>query len=129
MMTSAGTEATAPAGAGAPANSPDVLARLRDWETKAEEVGRETVEARLDAWRARIEALRIQVHLAGLDARDQGAPTIARLETRLDHAADRLRELAMESRDVWVALAETFESARGELVAGERLVSERVKKQ
>lgn len=107
-------------------DSPDLLARLRDWEAKAEAAGRETVEARLDAWRARIEALRIQVHLAGLDADSEAAAPLRRLDARLDHARDRLRELTQESNDVWTVLGEAYRSAREELAAGERLIAERV---
>ena len=105
---------------------PDVLAHLENWEAKADAVGRETVEARLDAWQARIEALRIQAHLAGLDARDEVAAPLARVEARVEHARDRLRELARESADVWTVLVEAYTSARDELAAAGRLVEERV---
>ncbi len=105
---------------------PDVLEHLRNWETKTEGVGRETLEARLDAWQARIQALRIQAHLAGLDARDQAAAPLARMEARLDHSRDRLRELARESADVWTVLVEAYESTRDELAAASSLVQERV---
>lgn len=125
MTTHSAPETSASARQGPPAG-PDVLARLRDWEAKAEHAGRETVEARLDAWQARVETLRLQVHLAGLDARDDAAAPLARLEARLDHARDRLRELARESSDVWTVLAEAYESAREELATGERLVAEPV---
>lgn len=104
----------------------DVFAHLQSWEAKAERVGREATQARLDAWRARVEELRIRAHLAGLDARDEAAAPIARLEARLDRARDRLRELALESDDVWTALATAYASAREELAAGARLVEERV---
>lgn len=104
----------------------DVLAHLRNWETKTEAVGRETLEARLDAWQARIQALRIQTHLAGLDARDEAVAPLARIEVRLDHSRDRLRELARESADVWTVLIEAYESTRDELAAATRLIEERV---
>jgi hypothetical protein len=105
---------------------PDVLARLEKWEAKADAVGRETVEARLDAWQARIEALRIQAHLAGLDARDEAAAPLARVEARVEHARDRLRELAQESADVWTVLVAAYASARDELVTAGQLVEQRL---
>lgn len=103
--------------------TPDVLGRLRHWEERTEAVGRETVEARLDAWHARIEALRVQTHLAGMDARAADAP-LARVEAKFDQARDRLRELELLTRDVWTVLAETYESVRAEVAAGEHLIAE-----
>lgn len=104
----------------------DVLARLRSWEQHAEEVGRETVEARLDAWQARLDALRVQAHLGELDARDRVDPVVERLEERLDAARSRLQALRLEARDVWTALEEAYASARAELAAGRELARERI---
>lgn len=75
----------------------DTLAHLERREAEAERLGRETVQARLDAWRARIEELRIKAHLAGLDARDEASAPIARLDARFERARDRLHELAREA--------------------------------
>jgi hypothetical protein len=104
----------------------DVFAHLQSWEDKAARVGMDATRARLDAWRARIEELRIRSHLAGLDARDEAAAPIARLEARFDRARDRLRELELETDDVWTALTAAYASARDELEAGVRLIGERV---
>lgn len=104
---------------------PDLLAHLRRWEEKADAMGRETVEARLDAWQARIEALRIQTHMARLDARNDGVAPLARVEARLEHAREQLRELGRETSDVWTVLVEAYESARAELAAASLLVEER----
>jgi hypothetical protein len=106
--------------------SHDVLARLLGWERHAEEVGRETVEARLDAWQARIDALRVRAHLGQLDLTDGITPVVDRLDQRLDGARARMRALALEARDVWTALDEAYASARDELAAGEQLARERV---
>ncbi len=102
----------------------DVLAHLQQWEVEAERVGREATQARLAAWRARVEELRVKAHLAGLEARDEAS--IARLEARLDRARDRLHELAREADDVWTVLATAYESARDEIAAGAQLVEARV---
>ena len=104
----------------------DVLAHLRRWEARAARIGREATQARLDAWRAWIEQLRVQARLAGLDARDELGAPIGRLEARMDHARDRLHELERETDDVWTVVAAAFESARDELAAGARLVEARV---
>lgn len=104
----------------------DVLARLRGWEHHAEEVGRETVEARLDAWQARVDALRVRAHLGGLELQDRAGPVADRLDQRLDSARTRLRALALEARDVWTALEEAYASARDELAAGGELARERI---
>jgi hypothetical protein len=82
------------------------------------------IEARLDAWSARIEELRVHVHLAGMDARRDTEIPLARLEAKLDQARDRLRELARQSQDVWTVLHETYESVRAEIVAGEQVIAE-----
>jgi hypothetical protein len=106
--------------------SHDVLARLRGWERHAEEVGRETVEARLDAWQARIDALRVRAHLGRLDGGDRANAVVDRLDDRLDAARGRLQELTLAARDVWTALDEAYASARDELRAGEELARERI---
>jgi hypothetical protein len=111
-------------GPGPSSDAPDVLARLRNWEAKTASVGRETVHARLDVWQARIDALRIQAHLAGLDSRD--AAPLARMAAKMDDARQRLQELAQESEDVWTVLFEGYESARAELASAAELVEERV---
>jgi hypothetical protein len=103
-----------------------VATDTRRGEKKAEALAQDTVAARLDAWHARIQALRVQAHLAGLDARDDAALPLGRLEARLDHARDRLRQLTRESADVWTVLLEAYESTRDELVAAARLVEERL---
>ncbi len=103
---------------------PEVLGRLHRWEERSEAIAREAVEARLDAWNARVQALRVQVHLAGMDARtDAGAP-LTRIEAKLDQARDRIRELELQTRDVWTVLAETYDSVRAEIAAGEHLIGE-----
>ncbi|MGZ4734646.1 MAG: sll1863 family stress response protein [Acidimicrobiia bacterium] len=104
----------------------EMSGHLREWEAKAEHAGREATQARLDAWRARIDELRVQAHLAGLDASDELAAPVARLELRLDHARDRLRQLARETDDVWTALSTAYASARDELRAGAQLIEERI---
>lgn len=78
MTTGTEPETTDSAYSDPTADSRDVLARLRAWEANAEKAGRETIEARVDAWQARIDALRIQVHLARMDARDEAALSLAR---------------------------------------------------
>lgn len=100
----------------------DVRAHLERLEVKAAQAGREATQARLDAWRARIEQLRVQAHLAGLDARDDLIAPIERLDARMDHVRDRLHDLAHEADDAWNVLAATYESVRDELTAGARLV-------
>ncbi|MGZ8805090.1 MAG: sll1863 family stress response protein [Microbacterium sp.] len=103
-----------------------LLVDTRRGEEQAEALAQVAVAARLDAWHARIQALRVQAHLAGLDARDDAALPLGRIEARLDHARDRLRQLARESADVWTVLLEAYESTRDELAAAAKLVEERV---
>jgi uncharacterized protein YPO0396 len=122
MLTPAEILLDVPADVTAVADSP--LERLRHWEERSEFVRRETVEARLDAWSARIQALRVQVHLAGMDAQDSAAAPLARVEAKFDHARERIRELEQLTRDVWTVLAETYESVRAEVAAGEHLIAE-----
>jgi len=95
----------------------DVFEHLQSCEDKAARVAREAAVARLDAWRARVEVLRVQSHRAGLDVDGEAAAPIARLEARLDRARDRLRELALATDDVWTALTAAYESARRDLGA------------
>ena len=103
-----------------------LLDRIAEWERRAAATGRETVDARVDAGRARIETLRMQAHLAGMDSRDKGELVFSDLETRLADTRARLVELADEASDVWTVFSEAFESARNELVAGEELLEDRV---
>jgi hypothetical protein len=103
-----------------------LLDRIGEWEHRAESVGRESVDARVNAGRARIETLRMQVHLAAMDGRDGSEMVVKRLETGLADTRERLLELAQEATDVWTVFSEAIESARAELGAGEELIEDRL---
>jgi hypothetical protein len=101
-------------------------ADVREAEELLVELGRETVQATLDAWRARIDNLRIQVELGRMEVDDEVTTSIGSAESVWATARDRLNAASLEASDVRVALTEGLRAARADLQAAVDLAQERI---
>jgi len=99
---------------------------VREFEELLVELGRETVRATLDAWRARIDNLRLQVDLGRMEADDEVTASIGSAESVWATARDRLTAASLEASDVRVALSEGLQAARADLQAAVDLAQERI---
>ncbi len=101
-------------------------ADVREAEELLVELGRETVQATLDAWRARIDNLRLQVELGRMEVDDEVTESIGGAESSWATARDRLTAASLEVSDIRVALAEGLRAARADLQAAVDLAQERI---
>lgn len=90
------------------------------------QLGRETVEATLEAWRARVDNLRVQARLGRMDAHDDVEASIEEAETTLGAVRRRLGALLDEADDVRGALVEGLRSARSDLSSAVEMAEERI---
>jgi hypothetical protein len=104
----------------------EVKQEVRELRGLLVQFGRETVEATLEAWRARVDNLRVQASLGRMDAHDDVEASIEQAETTLGTARRRLDALLDEADDVRGALAEGLRSARSDLSAAVELAEERI---
>jgi hypothetical protein len=99
---------------------------VRDFEEQLVALGRETVRATLEAWRARIDNLRLQAELGRMDADDEVSAAIGSADSVWATTHDRLLVASEEASDVRAALAEGMRSARADLQAAVDLAQERI---
>ncbi len=101
-------------------------ADVREAEELLVDLGRETVQATLDVWRARIDNLRLQVELGRMEVDDEVTESIGGAESSWATARDRLTAASLEVSDIRVALAEGLRAARADLQAAVDLAQERI---
>ena len=101
-------------------------ADVRETEELLVELGRETVQATLDAWRARIDNLRLQVELGRMEIDDEVTESIGGAESSWATARDRLTAASLEVSDIRIALTEGLRAARADLQAAVDLAQERI---
>ncbi|MGZ6886161.1 MAG: hypothetical protein ACXVJA_08110 [Acidimicrobiia bacterium] len=104
----------------------EVRAEVRELRELLVQLGRETVEAFLDTWRARIENLRVQADLARMDARDEVDASIDESDSRLRSARTQLASALHEADDVRSVLVDGLGAARSDLQAAVTLAEERI---
>lgn len=100
--------------------------KVRELEDLIVQLGRETTDAILEAWKARIDALRVQADLGRMEMRDETAGSVDAAEAAWHTARARLDALSDEASDVGTALIEGMRSARSELRAAVGLAQERI---
>ncbi len=66
----------------------------------------DTVDEELDAWRARIDELRVQARLARMDSGDELEPVIEAMQRRSSELEGRLVELREASEETWRSIRE-----------------------
>ncbi len=104
----------------------ELKAKVRELEHLVVELGRETVDATIEAGRARIDVLRVQADLGRMDVRDEANEQFSDVEDVLKAVRQRFNALTGESADVGAALLEGLRSARSDLRAAVELAQERV---
>jgi len=104
----------------------EVKAEVRELRVLLVQLGRETVEALLDAWRARLDNLRVQVDLAEMDGRDEVDHAVRRADETLRAVRARLDSGSGATDDVREILREGVASARADLGAAVELAEERI---
>lgn len=104
----------------------ELRAKVRDLEHLVVELGRETVDATVEAARARIDTLRVQADLGRKNARDELSEQFGDVEGVFQAVRQRFNALTDESSDVGAALLEGLRSARSDLRAAVDLAQERV---
>ena len=67
----------------------DLEARIKELETKVDDLTKEVMEGKVDSLRARLDELEVQMNLGGKDVRDQIAPL-------LDQFGGRITEIKAE---------------------------------
>jgi hypothetical protein len=103
-----------------------LTAELREVRALLVQLGHETVEATLSAWRARLDNLVVQADLARLDGRDDVRASVDRAEQVWQHTRDRLRSGSEERAEAGEALLVGVGAARSDLAAAvERAEEER----
>lgn len=104
----------------------EIRAEVQELRESLVRLGRETVEALVDAWHARLDNLRVQVDLAQMDGRDDVDAALHRAETALGALRQRLDVRNAAADDVRTILREGVDSARAELQSAVKLAEERV---
>ena len=100
--------------------------KVRELEDLIVALGRETTDAILEAWKARIDGLRVQADLGRMEMRDETAGSVDEAEAVWRSARARLEALSDEASDVGTALIEGMRSARNDLRAAVGLAQERI---
>ena len=104
----------------------ELRSKVRDLEHLVVELGRETVDATVDAARARIDTIRVRADLGRMDVRDEVGEQFGDVEGVFQAVRQRFNALTDESSDVGAALLEGLRSARSDLRAAVDLAQERV---
>lgn len=104
----------------------ELTTKLREVEQLMIELGRDTIDALVDAARARVDALRVQLDLGRMNARDELAEPLDEAERTIGEVRERFESVAAESADVGSALAQGVRSARVDLQAAIDLAQERI---
>ncbi len=100
--------------------------KVRELEDLIVALGRETTDAILEAWKARIDGLRVQADLGRMEMRDETAGSVDDAEAVWRTARARLEALSDEASDVGTALIEGMRSARNDLRAAVGIAQERI---
>ena len=100
--------------------------KVRELEDLIVALGRETTDAILEAWKARIDGLRVQADLGRMEMRDETAGSVDEAEAVWRSARARLEALSDEASDVGAALIEGMRSARNDLRAAVGIAQERI---
>ena len=100
--------------------------KVRELEGLMVELGRETTDAMLEAWKSRIDSLRVQANLGRMELRDETVDSVDAAETAWHAARTRMEAVSSEASDVGTALMEGLRSARAELRAAVELAQDRV---
>ena len=104
----------------------ELRSKVRDLEHLVVELGRETVDATVEAARARIDTIRVRADLGRMDVRDEVGEQFGDVEGVFQAVRQRFNALTDESSDVGAALLEGLRSARSDLRAAVDLAQERV---
>ncbi len=104
----------------------ELTTKLREVEHLMVELGRDTVDALVDAARARVDTLRVRLDLGRMEARDELAAPLDEAEHTIGQVRERFESLSHESADVGTALAEGVRSARADLQAAVEMAQERI---
>lgn len=104
----------------------ELTQKVRELEDLIIQLGRESTDAILEVWKARIDALRVQADLGRMELRDDSAGSVDAADAAWTRARTQLDALTAEATDVGTALIEGLRSARSELRAAFGLAQERV---
>jgi hypothetical protein len=99
---------------------------LHELRTLMVRLGNETVDATLDAWRARIDNLVVQADLARLDGRDEVDAALAEADRVWRWTRDRLLARRGDQTQAGEALLEGIRAARADLTAAVELAEEQL---
>ena len=100
--------------------------KVRELEDLVIEFGRETTDAMLEAWKSRIDSLRVQADLGRMELRDESVEAVDAAEAAWHAARIRMEAASSEASDVGTALMEGLRSARAGVRAAVALAQERV---
>ena len=100
--------------------------KVRELEDVMVQLGRETTDAMLEAWKSRIDVLRVQADLGRMELRDETIDSVDAAEGAWQSARNRIEALSSEASDVGTALVEGVRSARAELRAAVELAQARI---
>ncbi len=104
----------------------ELTQKVRELEELIIQLGRESTDAILEVWKARIDALRVQADLGRMELRDDTAGPLDAAEAAWSGARTRLDSLTSEATDVGTALIEGLRSARSDLRAAVGLAQARI---
>jgi hypothetical protein len=99
---------------------------LHDLRLQLVRLGNETVDATLDAWRARIDSLVVQADLARLDGRDEVRASLEEADRVWRWTRDRLLVRRGADAAAGEALVEGVRAARADLAAAVELAEEQL---
>lgn len=97
-------------------------ARTSTFEAQVDHLGRQVEElttfvarSQLDQWQSRIDDLELQIALARMTLREEAAPRIDELRSRLEKARGELATVGERAGSAWGSLSAGLRSAIGEL--------------
>jgi len=93
----------------------DLEARIKELETKVDDLTKEVMEGKVDSLRARLDELEVQMNLGGKDVRDQIAPLLDQFGGRITEIRGMADVAAGQAGDALTGLADNLRSAAGDL--------------
>jgi len=93
----------------------DLNRRIEALEAKVAQLNRDLLESQLDEWKARIDALEVQMHLGQMEARDEVRPLVEQLRNRWLDAREQFDRAGSAAEEALATLREGIRKAVADL--------------
>jgi predicted nucleic acid-binding Zn-ribbon protein len=97
--------------------SEELTRRVAALEAQVAQLNKDLLESQLDEWKARIDALEVQLHLGQMEAREELNPLIEQLRNRWLDARQQFDRAGSAAEEALAALREGIRKAVADLRA------------